>query len=178
MQRWNIRIYSMASKDNLTKNYNYDGNARTSMMYSWRTGSFLLGSMWSGSSNSSIPSESSFSRWSGVQFLSFLLYTATQQDTFLLMLYHSVYYKTRDSKEEWTPVVRKRKKGRRHVSGSSESDSDRSKVDVSCSRLVRYKVCDETPRLTGCFQPRTCYLDTNQSCGCETWRANCCQNEI
>ena len=115
MQRWNIHIYSMASKDNLTKNYNYDGNARTSMMYSWRTGSFLLGSMWSGSSNSSIPSESSFSRWSGVQFLSFLLYTATQQDTFLLMLYHSVYYKTRDSKEEWTPVVRKRRKGRRHV---------------------------------------------------------------
>ena len=82
-----------------------------------------------------------------MQFLSFLLYTATQQDTFLLMLYHSVYYKTRDSKEEWTPVVRKRKKCRRHVSGSSESDSDRSKVDVSCSRLVRYKVRDETPGL-------------------------------
>ena len=55
-------------------------------------------------------------------------------------------YKTKDGKEEWTPVVRRRK-GRRHVSGSSESDSDGSKVDVSCSRLVRYEVRDETPGL-------------------------------
>ena len=58
-----------------------------------------------------------------------------------------VSYKTKDGKEEWTPVVRRRK-GRRHVSGSSESDSDGSKVDVSCSRLVRYEVRDETPGLT------------------------------
>ena len=41
-----------------------------------------------------------------------------------------------------------KEKGRRHVSGSSESDSDGRKVDVSCSRLVRYEVCDETPGLT------------------------------
>ena len=59
-----------------------------------------------------------------------------------------VSYRTRDGKEEWTPVVRRRRKGRRHVSGSSESDSDGSKVDVSCSRLVRYEVRDETPGLT------------------------------
>jgi len=51
-----------------------------------------------------------------------------------------VSYKTRDGKEDWTPVVRRRRKGRRHVSGNSESDSDGSKVDVSCSRLVRYEV--------------------------------------
>ena len=42
----------------------------------------------------------------------------------------------------------KEKEGRRHVSGSSKSDSDRSKVDGSCSRLVRYEVRDETPGLT------------------------------
>ena len=29
-----------------------------------------------------------------------------------------------------------------------------------------YKVHDETPGLIYCFQPRTCYLDTNLSCGC------------
>ena len=58
-----------------------------------------------------------------------------------------VSYKTKEGKEEWTPVVRRRK-GRRHVSGSSESNSDGSKVDVSCSRLVRYEVHDETPGLT------------------------------
>ena len=72
----------------------------------------------------------------------------------LLNMYESqeqgpgVSYKTRDGKEEWTPVVRKRRKGRRHVSGSSKSDNDGSKVDVSCSRLVRYEVHDETPGLT------------------------------
>jgi len=49
---------------------------------------------------------------------------------------------------KWTPEVRRRRKGRRHVSGSSKSDSDGSKVDVSCSRLVRYEVRDETPGLT------------------------------
>ena len=59
-----------------------------------------------------------------------------------------VSYKTKDDKEEWTLVVRRRKKGRRHVSGSSESDSDGNKVNVSCSRLVRYEVRDETPGLT------------------------------
>ena len=66
-----VQTYSMASNDNTNKSY-YDGDRHTSMMYSWRTGSFLLGSKWSGSSKSSISSESSLSRWSGVLFLPFL----------------------------------------------------------------------------------------------------------
>ena len=58
-----------------------------------------------------------------------------------------VSYKTKDGKEEWTPVVRKKRKARKRCE-SSESDSDGSKVDVSCSRLVRYEERDETPGLT------------------------------
>ena len=62
-----------------------------------------------------------------------------------------VSYKTGDGKEEWTPVVgRKRKpRERRHESSNSDSDSDGSKVDVSCSSLVRYaERHDQTPGLT------------------------------
>ena len=47
-----------------------------------------------------------------------------------------VNYKTREGKEERSPVVRKKRKARRCE--DSESDSDESVVDVSCSRLVRY----------------------------------------
>ena len=57
-----------------------------------------------------------------------------------------VSYKMRDGKEEWTPVVRRKRKPRR--SESSGSDSDGSEVDVSCSRLVRYEERDKTPGLT------------------------------
>ena len=39
------------------------------------------------------------------------------------------------------------RKKRRHASESSESDSDGSEVDVSCSRLVKYEECDGTPGL-------------------------------
>ena len=52
----------------------------------------------------------------------------------------------RDGKEEWTPVVKRKRKPRR--SESSGSDSDGSEVDVSCSRLVRYEERDKTPGLT------------------------------
>ena len=55
-------------------------------------------------------------------------------------------YKTRDGREEWTPVVRKKRKARRRE--STENDSDGSEVDVSCSRLVRYEERDDTPGLT------------------------------
>ena len=55
-------------------------------------------------------------------------------------------YKTREGKEEWTPVIRKKRKARRRCE-SSESDSDGSIVDVSCSRLVRYEERDKTPGL-------------------------------
>ena len=55
-------------------------------------------------------------------------------------------YKTRDGKKEWTPrhTSGEKEKRRRHVSESSESDSDGSKVDVSCSSLVRYEGCIPT----------------------------------
>ena len=55
-------------------------------------------------------------------------------------------YKTRDGKEEWTPVVKKKQTARRCE--SSESDSDGSKMDVSCSRLVRYEKRNVTQGLT------------------------------
>ena len=57
-----------------------------------------------------------------------------------------VSYKTREGKEEWTPVIRKKRKARRRCE-SSESDSDGSVVDVSCSRLVRYEEREKTPGL-------------------------------
>ena len=68
------------------------GLAHTSMMSSWRTGSLVLGSRWFGSNNSSISSESSFSRWSGVQLLSFLhnVYSNTKGAHLLTMLYISI----------------------------------------------------------------------------------------
>jgi hypothetical protein len=62
-----------------------------------------------------------------------------------------VSYKTGDGKDEWTPVVRRKRKPRerRHESSDhSDSDSDGSEVDVSCSRLVRYEERDQTPGLT------------------------------
>ena len=92
----------------------------------------------------------------------------------LLNMYESreqgpgVSYKTRDGKEEWTPVVRKGRKGRRHVSGSSESDSNGSKVDVSCSRLVRYEVHDETPGLTVFSRGPATWIPIEAVWECET----------
>ena len=79
---WTVPLCSKNSQYN-ANNYKNGHITHTSMMFSWRTGSFALGSRWFGSSNSSISSESSFSRWSGVQLLSFLhkLYTVTQRCT-------------------------------------------------------------------------------------------------
>ena len=61
----------------------------------------------------------------------------------------------------WTLHSRRRRKGRRHVSGCSESDSDGSKVDVSCSRLVRYEVRYETPELTVCLRGPAIWIPIN-----------------
>ena len=61
-----------------------------------------------------------------------------------------VSYKTREVKEKWTPVIRKKRKARRCE--SSESDSDGSVVDVSYSRLVRYEERDKTPGLAIIFR--------------------------
>ena len=60
-----------------------------------------------------------------------------------------VSYKTMEGKEKWTPVIRKRKARRCE---SSESVSDGSVVDVSCSRLVRYEKRDKTPGLAIIFR--------------------------
>ena len=53
-----------------------------------------------------------------------------------------------DGKDEWTPVIRrKRKTLKLHRTSESESSGSDSEVDVSCSRKVEYEKCDGIPGL-------------------------------
>ena len=49
--------------------------------------------------------------------------------------------------EQWTPVVRKKKKIKQQVCEKTDSESSGSEVDVSCSRLVEYQKKDGVPGL-------------------------------
>ena len=51
-----------------------------------------------------------------------------------------------DGKDEWTPVVKRKRKATR-VKRSSESESSSSEVDVSCSRKVEYEKREGIPCL-------------------------------
>ena len=51
-----------------------------------------------------------------------------------------------DGKDEWTPVVKRKRKATR-VKRSSESESSSSEVDVSCSRKVKYEKHEGIPGL-------------------------------
>lgn len=57
-----------------------------------------------------------------------------------------VSYKTSQGKEQWTPVVR-RKRTRQRVCDDTDSESSRSEVDVSCSRRVEFQKKDGVPGL-------------------------------
>ena len=67
-----------------------------------------------------------------------------------------VSYKTLAGKEQWTPVV-KRKRIKQRVCEDTDSDSSGSEVDISCSRLVEYQKCTWLEDLS----KRTSCMDTN-----------------
>ena len=59
-----------------------------------------------------------------------------------------VSYKSVDGKDEWTPVIRrKRKTVKFYRTSESESSGSDSEVDVSCSRKVEYEKRDGIPGL-------------------------------
>ena len=57
-----------------------------------------------------------------------------------------VSYKTSQRKEQWTPIVR-RKRTKQRLRDDTDSDSSGSEVDVSCSRLVEFQKKDGVPGL-------------------------------
>ena len=58
--------------------------------------------------------------------------------------------RTEGGEEGWIPVVKKRRTRSRKSNRSSESGSDESgnKIDVSCSRIVKYEKQEGAPGLT------------------------------
>ena len=60
-----------------------------------------------------------------------------------------VSYKSVDGKDEWTPLMkRKRKTLKLYRSSESQSSGSDSEVDVFCSRKVEYEKHDGIPRLS------------------------------
>ena len=71
-----------------------------------------------------------------------------------------VSYKTSAGKEQWTPVVR-RKRIKQRVCEDTDSDSSGSEIDVSCSRLMEYQKQNGVATWLEDLSKRTSCMDTN-----------------